>query len=180
MNGDLNASQNNWALLQESNDPNYLVLQGLRVDKLLGYPRNPREGTKRSKCCISVKNRLGCWFLHHSRIFEVSWTNFLRHCLVMSPRHSTHYHPRVIWAYLGDVAIESPNLIYFLKFLKASSTIDPGDPRTIDLAMNLHSRDANFYVTDTQAIGIGPSGMERGDVMCASLGGQTPFVLQQG
>jgi hypothetical protein len=73
-----------------------------------------------------------------------------------------------------------PNRKHFLKqFLEDSRAVENGDPRIMASAMSFNTLNINFYITDTQAIGFGPDGMEIGDDVCVLFGGQAPFVLRQ-
>jgi hypothetical protein len=174
----LKASHNKLALLQKLKDPNCIALQGLRMEKVSWIShKSPSKGTPYnvySWCGEAARMLVPSRF----QTLQSFLDEFLRTLRFIGPSPLTIPSAQDFWAYFDEMP--KPNRKHFLKqFLEDSRAVENGDPRIMASAMSFNTLNINLYITDTQAIGFGPNGMEIGDDVCVLFGGQAPFVLRQ-
>ncbi|KIM98517.1 hypothetical protein OIDMADRAFT_31305 [Oidiodendron maius Zn] len=174
----MNATKDVLASIQEQQDVKTLVLQGLKVDMVDWCAE--RSPTTPEPFMVLRWCEEGAQRLVHSecRTFEQFLKDFL---LTTSHVRGLQNPPSVddFWEYLASEGVSSPNLIYFLRFLQVSNAKEAGDSncmREIVDWTGLHKR--RFFITNTQAIGIGPREIQAGDIIGVIFGGQAPFVLR--
>jgi hypothetical protein len=111
------ASKDTLALVQESQDPNILILQGLKIDTVK-WKSEKSSLDKEPFLALRWCEEGACRLIPSKyRTFQDYSKTFLD---VISEGGGGSIPPShdEFWDYLGAEGISSPNLIYFLKFLK--------------------------------------------------------------
>jgi hypothetical protein len=176
----INAAKDEPALVQESPEANSLVVHGLKVEEVfwLSEVSQSQEQSLILRWCEE-----GARQLIPSKY--QSFQDFLEQFLRLISKAGSLTGGRIpsvddFWEYIGDEAVHHHNLVYFLKFLKESN-LGVGDSaalsRLADWVIVLQ-RSNTFFITGQKAFGIGPRGMQTGDVISVLFGNQAPFALR--
>jgi hypothetical protein len=173
------ASKDTLALVQESQDPNVLILQGFKIDTVK-WKSEKSSLDKEPFLALRWCEEGACRLIPSKyRTFQDYSKTFLGVISNGGTRGIPPSHDE-FWDYLGAEGISSPNLIYFLKFLKETRSEEThnGDGNLAFWISRYTSGESNFFLTEKQVMGIGPPAMQEGDIICVLFGGQSPLALR--
>lgn len=172
----LKASKDRLPSIKSSSDPNILIAQGLRVDRV-EWVCQLSDGSY-AGFCRDLEDLLEQSKSPDMGTFETTFT-----ALVLSINKGTSAQrvmPTVsdFWDFLSHEGIGIPNLVYFLRFLKEMDREDNGDEARFSNMLRNFGRNSRIFITAGRYIGMGPQHLGAGDAIAIFFGGRAPFVLR--